>query len=63
MGKDVRKERVREDVSAKDLGPCNRVKRRLRAEKREGVLTVKREERGDISICRRPVEKRIYSTL
>jgi len=61
--KGIWKERVREDASTKDLGPCNRVKRRLHAKKREGVLTVKGRERGGTSICRRPVEKGIYLTL
>jgi len=47
----VQKERIREDASAKGLGPYNRVERRLRAKKREGVLIIKREKRGGTSIC------------
>ena len=57
------KKRVREDASARGLGPCNRVERRLHTKKREGILIVKREKRGGTSICERPVEKGIYSTF
>jgi len=63
MKESIWKERVREDASVKGLGPCNRVERRLRTKKKEGVLIVKREERGGISICGRPVEKGIYLTF
>ena len=59
----IQKERVREDASAKGLGPCNRIKERLCVTKREGVLIVKGGERGGISICGRSVEKGIYSTF
>jgi len=61
MEESIQKERVREDASAKGLGPCNRVERRLCAEKREGVLIVKGGERGGASIHERSVEKGIYS--
>jgi len=60
MEESIWKERFREDASAKGLGPCNRIERRLWAVKREGVLIVKGEERGGISICRRSVKKGIY---
>ena len=63
MEESIWKERVREDASVKGLGPCNRIERRLRAVKREGVLIVKGGERGGTSICGRSVEKGIYSTF
>jgi len=63
MKESIWKERVREDTSMKGLGPCNRVKRRLRTKKKEGILIVKEGKRGDTSICGRPVEKGIYLTL
>jgi len=59
----VWKKRVREDASAKGLGPYNRVERRLYAKKREGILIIKRGKRGGTSIYGRPVEKGIYSTF
>ena len=63
MEESIWKERVREDASVKGLKPCNRVERRLRSKKRESVLIVKGGKRGGTSICGRPVEKGIYSTL
>jgi len=39
------------------------IKRRLHTEKREGVLIIKREERGGTSICGKSVEKGIYLTF
>jgi len=51
------------DASAKGLGPCNRVERRLCTKKREGILIVKREEKGGISICEKPVKKGTYLTF
>jgi len=57
------KERVRKDASMKGLGLCYRVKERICTKKGEGLLVVKRGKRGDASICRRSVEKGIYSTL
>ena len=63
MEKSIWKERVREDASIKDLALCNRIKRRLHAVKREGILIVKGEERGGTSICGRSVKKGIYSTF
>jgi len=63
MEESIRKERVREDASAKGLGLCNRIEGRLCAIKREGVLIVKGRERGGTSICGRLVKKGIYSTF
>jgi len=63
MEESIWKERVRENASAKGLGLCNRVERRLCAKKREGILIVKEEKRGGTSICGKPVKKGIYSTL
>jgi len=63
IGESIWKKGVREDAGAKGLGPYNRVERRLCAKKRKSVLIVKGGERGDTSICERPVEKEIYSTF
>ena len=63
MEESVQKEGVRENASVKDLRPCNRVKRRLRAKKRKDILIVKGGERGGTSICGRPVKEGIYLTF
>jgi len=60
MKESIWKERVREDASAKDLEPCNRIEGRLCATEREGVLIVKGGKKESTSICGRSVEKGIY---
>jgi len=57
------KEGVGKNASANGLGPCYRAKRRICTKKGKGLLIVERGKRRDASICRRPVEKRIYLTL
>ena len=48
--KDVWKERVRTDASAKGLKSCHRVKGGVHAKKEESVFTIERKKRGDINI-------------
>jgi len=56
-------EEVREDASAKDLGPCHRSKGGVCTKKEEGLLIVKRGKRGDTSIYERSAEKGVHLTL
>jgi len=58
--KSIWKEGIREDASAKGLGPCDRVKERIYTKEEEGVFTVKRRERGSASVCERLAKKRVY---
>ena len=60
MEENIWKERVGKDINAKGLGSCNRNKRRVYAKKREGILIVKRRERGSTSIHGGSAEKRVY---
>ena len=46
----------------KSLGSCYRIKREVCAKEEESIFTVKRRKRRSIGICRRPAEKRIYTT-
>jgi len=63
MNKGVWKEKIRENADKKDLGLCNRCKRRVHAKKRKGILTVKRGERGGKEVCKGTVVKRIYPAV
>jgi len=54
---------ARKDASAKSLGSCNRVKRRVCAKKGKGVFIVEGREKGGTGICRGPIKKRVYSTF
>ena len=63
MEESIWKKGVEKDTSAKDLGPCHRVKRGVYTKKREGILTIERRKRGSTKICGRSTEKRIYLTL
>ena len=63
MEKGLRKKGVRKDASAKGLGPCDRVERRVYPKEEESVFTVKGGKRGSAGICGRPITKRIYSSL
>jgi len=57
------KKRVRKNASAKSLGPCDRVKRRIYTEERKGVFIIQREKGGSASIRGRSTAKRVHSTL
>jgi len=61
--KGLQKKEVRKNASAKGLGPCNRVERGVYPKKRESVFLIKREKRGSAIICRRPIAKRVHSSL
>ena len=63
MKKSIWKKGVRKDTSAKSLGLCHKVEKRVYTKEEEGLLAVKRRERGSASICRRSAEKGIYSTF
>jgi len=54
---------VRKDASAKGLGSCDRVKRRVCAKKGESVLIVKGRKRRGTGICRRSAKKGVYLTF
>jgi len=54
---------LRKEASTKDLGPHHRDKEGIHDKKRKCLLVVKREERGDTSICGRSAKKRIYLIL
>jgi len=61
--KNIWKKGLRKNTSMKNLGPCHRVEKEIHAKKREGLLIIKREERGGISICGKSAEERVYLTL
>ena len=63
MEEDVWKKEVRENASAKDLGPCHRIKRGVYTEKGKGTLIVEGGKGGSTDICGGSVEKRIYLTF
>ena len=45
------------------MGPCDRGKERICAEKREGVLIVKRERRGGEEIYKETTKEGIHMTI
>jgi len=60
------KKEVGKNASAKDLGPCHRIKRRIYAKKEKGILIIegrKRRKRRSASICRGSVKERIHTTF
>ena len=63
MEKSVQKKGVRENTSAKDLGPCYRIERGVHAEKGKSVLIVERGKGKSIGIYGGSVEKRIHPTF
>ena len=63
MEEDVWKKEVRENTSAKDLGPCHRIKRGVYTEKGKGALIVEGRKGGSTDICGGSVEKRIHLTF
>ena len=62
MEEGVWKGRIRMHAHQKAMGPCDRVKRKVRAKKREGILIVKGGKGGSAGICRGSTVKRIHST-
>ena len=60
---DIWKKGVKENTSAKDLGPCYRIEREVHAEKGKSVLIVERGKGKSIGICGGSVEKRIHPTF
>ena len=60
MKEDVWKKGVRKNASAKDLGPCHRVERRVHAKKGKGILIVEGEKGRSTGIHEGSVEKRIH---
>jgi len=61
--KSIWKKEVKKDTSAKSLGSCHKVEKRVYTKEGEGLLAVKRKERGGASICKRSAKKGIYSTF
>jgi len=61
--KGVWKKEVRENASAKDLGPCHRIERGVCTKKGKGVLLVEGGKGGSTGICGGSVEERIYLTF
>ena len=59
----VQKKGVRKNASMKSLGSCDRIKRRLHAKEGESVFSIKGRKRRSTSVCRRPTEKGIHSTI
>ena len=45
------------------MGLCNRTKERVCAKKRKGILLIKREKKGDTSICGGLTAKRVHSAI
>jgi len=60
---DIWKKGVGENASAKDLGPCHRIKREIHAKKEKGVLIVEGGKGRSTGIHRESVEERIYPTF
>ena len=63
LDKGVWKEAVREDTYKKIVGPCNRRKGGVHAEKRESVPFVKRRKRGGEGICEGAIEEGIHPAV
>jgi len=69
--KGVQKKGVRENASAKDLGPCHRIERGVHTKKEKGVhtkkekgiLLVKGGKGRSTGICGGSVEERIHLTF
>jgi len=59
----IQKKEVGKNASAKDLGPCYRVERRIHTGKGKGVLIIKGRKRRSASICGESVEERIHLTF
>jgi len=55
------KSRIKMCASTKNLGSCNRAKRRIHAKK--SIFTIKRRARRSISICRELAAQRIYPLI
>jgi len=58
--KSIWKKEVRENASAKDLGPCHRIERGVHTKKEKGILLVKGGKGESTGIRGGSVEKRIY---
>ena len=61
--KGIQKSGIREDTSAKTLGPCYRTQERICTKEGEGVLAVEGVKRRDISICRGSAKEELYPTI
>jgi len=59
----VWKKGVRENASAKDLGPHHRIEREVHTKKEKGILIVEREKGGSTGIHEGLVEERIHPTF
>jgi len=54
---------IRKDASAKGLGPCDRIKRRVHTKEGKGVFVVKRRKGRGASVCGGSTAKRVHSAL
>ena len=63
MDKSVWKEAIRENANKKGMGPHDRCEERICTEEEEGVSAVKRGKERGKRICKRIVEKGIYSAV
>ena len=63
MNKSVWEEAIREDANKEGMGPRNRCEGRICTEEEKGVSTVKRGKGRGKRICKRIVEKGIYSAI
>lgn len=45
------------------MEPCDRAERRICAKKEKSIFAVKREKKGDTSICKELTTKRIYLAI
>ena len=63
MEKGVQEKGVRKNADEKNLGPRNRIKRGVYAEKGESILTFKRGEGGGANIRGRSAEEGVHPTL
>jgi len=61
--KGVQKKGVRENASAKDLGPCHRIERGVHTKKEKGILLVEGGKGRSTGICGGSVEERIHLTF
>jgi len=59
----VWKKGVRENASAKDLGPCHRIEREIHTKKEKGILIVEGGKGRNTGIRGESVEERIYPTF
>ena len=61
--KSIWKGRIRKNTHQEAMEPCDRAERRICAKKKKSIFAIKREKKGDTSICKELTTKRIYLAI